>query len=72
MSDLTIESRGAVVLATIDRPGSYNALDAAIVAGLRTVVKEAESSLCGQGRQLAGSSTKISNARGGSNTIWLW
>ena len=44
MSDLTIESRGAVVLATIDRPGSYNALDAAIVAGLRTVVKEAESS----------------------------
>ena len=44
MSDLKIETRGAVVLATIDRPDSYNALDAAVMAGLRAVVKEAESS----------------------------
>lgn len=44
MSDLMIETRGAVVLATINRPDSYNALDAALVADLQSMVKEAEAS----------------------------
>lgn len=44
MSDLVIETRGSVVLATINRPASFNALDAAIVADLRAIVKDAESS----------------------------
>ena len=42
MSDLSIETRGAVVLATIDRQASYNALDAAVVADLQAVVEQAE------------------------------
>lgn len=44
MSDLVVERHGAVVLATINRPQAFNALDAHVVADLCEVVVSAERS----------------------------
>ncbi|MDF1704904.1 MAG: enoyl-CoA hydratase/isomerase family protein [Aeromicrobium sp.] len=62
MSEVLVEQHGAVVLATIDRPQAFNALDAGVVADLCATVVAAEASESVRAVVVTGSGTKAFSA----------